>query len=299
MKLISTVLIFSSFFVSSTSFGQNLIQNPSGESGASNGWTIVQQGDEGEICYGNNDWFIQGGEFDFPIAQDGNSYFFSGCESNSDTLNQGDLVGEIYQDVDVSAYQESIDDEIASFTFSGYLQTWSEGNGDDEGRITVEYRDADGTVLSNYDTENQTSIDVWTEYTDTRNAPIGTRTVRVILRSYIYQPVSVDAYFDNLSLTSSIISSATSETLNAQIGDFYPNPSTSGLVNLDYTAQNSEEIVVSVFDVTGKLVGTQQQQISSGENNLSFDFADLNTGIYVVNISDKVSSVHRKLVIKK
>jgi len=37
-----------------------------------------------------------------------------------------------------------------------------------------------------------------------------------------------------------------------QVGAIYPNPSTSGLVNLDYFSQNDDEVTVSVFDMTGK-----------------------------------------------
>jgi hypothetical protein len=86
---------------------------------------------------------------------------------------------------------------------------------------------------------------------------------------------------------------------NEEVGEFYPNPSKSGLVNLDYTSQNDDKISVSVFDMTGKLVVNQTQRISNGNNNLSFDFSDLNTGIYTVKIGDERNPVHRKLIIEK
>lgn len=85
---------------------------------------------------------------------------------------------------------------------------------------------------------------------------------------------------------------------NRDVGAFYPNPSKSGLVNLDYTSQTDDEIVVSVFDVTGKLVVNQVQQISNGDNNLSFDFSELNTGIYIVKIGDERNSTYQKLIIE-
>jgi len=86
---------------------------------------------------------------------------------------------------------------------------------------------------------------------------------------------------------------------NGDVGEFYPNPSKSAWVNLDYFAQNDDEITVSVFDMTGKLVVNQFQQISSGNNNLSFDFSDLNTGIYIVKIGDERNPIHRKLIIER
>ena len=86
---------------------------------------------------------------------------------------------------------------------------------------------------------------------------------------------------------------------NGDVGEFYPNPSKSGMVNLDYSAQNDDEITVFVIDMTGKLVVNLIQQVTNGDNNLSFDFSDLNTGIYIVKIGDEANPTHRKLIIEK
>jgi len=86
---------------------------------------------------------------------------------------------------------------------------------------------------------------------------------------------------------------------NGEFGEFYPNPSKSGLVNLDYLAQNNDKIIVSVFDMTGKLVNSQIQQIVSGDNNLNFDFSELKTGIYIVKIGNDRNPIHRKLIIER
>ncbi len=87
---------------------------------------------------------------------------------------------------------------------------------------------------------------------------------------------------------------------NREVGEFYPNPSKSGLVNLDYKCQNDDdEIIVSIFDIKGELVLNQIQQVSNGGNNLNFDFSALNTGVYIVKVGDDRNSTYRKLVIKK
>jgi hypothetical protein len=86
---------------------------------------------------------------------------------------------------------------------------------------------------------------------------------------------------------------------NGNVGEFYPNPSKSGLVNLDYFTSKEYEITVSVFDMTGKLVVNQIQQVSNRDNNLSFDFSELNTGIYIVKIGDEINTTHQKLIIEK
>ncbi|MFK7809761.1 MAG: T9SS type A sorting domain-containing protein [Saprospiraceae bacterium] len=84
-----------------------------------------------------------------------------------------------------------------------------------------------------------------------------------------------------------------------EVGDFYPNPSKSGLVNLSYNSKTDEEIRISVFDTTGKLVVNKNQRILKGENGLYFDFSDLNTGTYFVKIGDNRNQSNRKLTIKK
>ena len=85
---------------------------------------------------------------------------------------------------------------------------------------------------------------------------------------------------------------------NEEIGGFYPNPSKTGMVNLDYTAQNNNEIVVSIFDLAGRLVTSQIQQVLSGDNHLIFDFSDLNTGIYVAKIGNEINANHLKIIIE-
>lgn len=87
--------------------------------------------------------------------------------------------------------------------------------------------------------------------------------------------------------------------VNREVGEFYPNPSKLGLVNLEYTSQSDEAIVISVFDATGKLVLNEIQQVADGSNNLSFDFSDLNTGIYFVKIGGETNPTHRKLIIER
>jgi len=111
---------------------------------------------------------------------------------------------------------------------------------------------------------------------------------------YRLRQVDFDGQFEY-----SKVISVTFKGENEVVGDFYPNPSKSGLVNLNYSSQNHDEIAVFVFDMTGKLVLNQIQSITDGSNNLSFDFSELNRGIYIVKIGDKNNPVHRKLSIER
>lgn len=83
-----------------------------------------------------------------------------------------------------------------------------------------------------------------------------------------------------------------------QYGEFYPNPSNSGILTLDFTPKDGGEIEVSVFDMRGKLMANQVRYISGRRSNMSFDFSNLNNGVYFIKIEDEVNPIFRKLVIE-
>lgn len=85
---------------------------------------------------------------------------------------------------------------------------------------------------------------------------------------------------------------------NKQIGKLYPNPSKTGLVNLEFTSLKDDEIAVSIFDRTGRFLFNRIQQVSEGSNNLIFDFSSLNTGVYIVKIENENNPAYRKLIIE-
>ncbi len=70
----------------------------------------------------------------------------------------------------------------------------------------------------------------------------------------------------------------------------YPNPTSTGFINI--TSNNSDVMTVSVFDVLGK------QVINETINNNRLDVSSLNTGLYIVKISQNNATVTKKLVIK-
>jgi len=82
-----------------------------------------------------------------------------------------------------------------------------------------------------------------------------------------------------------------------QFGEFYPNPSKSGIVNLDFTSQKDEQIAVTVYDMTGKQIVVQMKSISEGNETLNFDFSVLEKGVYVVHLDHVIHSIYRRLII--
>lgn len=84
-----------------------------------------------------------------------------------------------------------------------------------------------------------------------------------------------------------------------EAGSFYPSPSKSGLVNLDYLANADGSIRISAFDPAGRLVVQQELAVAGGDNRLSFDFSSLQAGIYFIKIGDELEPMYRKLIIDK
>lgn len=70
----------------------------------------------------------------------------------------------------------------------------------------------------------------------------------------------------------------------------YPNPTTSGYVNI--TSSNNTEITVAIYDILGKRV------INTSPINNRIDVTSLNTGIYMLKISQNGKSITKKLVVK-
>jgi len=77
------------------------------------------------------------------------------------------------------------------------------------------------------------------------------------------------------------------ETNNFSI---YPNPTSTGFVTI--ATNNSEAMSVAVYDILGK------QVINQTINNNRLNVSELNSGIYIIKISQNNASVTKKLVIK-
>ncbi|MEZ4855050.1 MAG: T9SS type A sorting domain-containing protein [Gelidibacter sp.] len=84
----------------------------------------------------------------------------------------------------------------------------------------------------------------------------------------------------------------TLSTGNFSINNFkvYPNPTSTGFVNI--SSSNSENISVAVFDILGK------QVINKTISNNRLNVSALNSGIYIMKISQNNATVTKKLVIK-
>ncbi|MEM8960297.1 MAG: Calx-beta domain-containing protein [Acidobacteriota bacterium] len=105
---------------------------------------------------------------------------------------------ELAQSVDVSAFADVIDTGAQPFALTAWVQSADEPVRD-EARVVVEYRAGDGTLLDSYDS-GAIAETAWTELTDDRLAPVGTRRIRVRLLATQQSATGNDVRFDDLSL---------------------------------------------------------------------------------------------------
>ena len=73
----------------------------------------------------------------------------------------------------------------------------------------------------------------------------------------------------------------------------YPNPATD-LLNVVFDATSASS--VQLTDLTGKVVSVQTAKV--GANTISFDVANVNAGVYFVNISNAAGNAAQKVIIK-
>jgi len=68
-------------------------------------------------------------------------------------------------------------------------------------------------------------------------------------------------------------------------------------VNLDFTSQKSDNINISLIDITGKLMISKKLHALSGVNSTDVNTSQLPSGIYILNI-ETTDGIIRKQVVK-
>ena len=77
------------------------------------------------------------------------------------------------------------------------------------------------------------------------------------------------------------------------VGNFYPNPSTS-IATIDMTLNQPDQVTITTFDLTGKILYTKTQQLNAGKNQV--EVPPTGKGIRVVQLSTAQQTVIRRLV---
>lgn len=84
---------------------------------------------------------------------------------------------------------------------------------------------------------------------------------------------------------------------SAEIGmAVYPNPA-SGSVNVSFDGKGGD-YVISILDISGRVVAKQVASNASGSTNVAMPIADLQAGNYFVSVAQRASSYTQKLMVK-
>jgi len=78
-----------------------------------------------------------------------------------------------------------------------------------------------------------------------------------------------------------------------------PTPAKGGLVSVQYSLPRAEPLQVTLLDVSGRAVRTEQVSANSRTGALSIDLSGLNAGVYLVRITGADLTMSRKLVVQR
>lgn len=105
---------------------------------------------------------------------------------------------------------------------------------------------------------------------------------------------TVTLYANNDCGQQSISKEVTVETTETKEVDFkdvklYPNPN-DGQFTLNLNIKEGGEYKVNIYNISGKLFNDRNIYLSSGENSIKYNISNLNSGIYIINISNQDKS---------
>lgn len=87
--------------------------------------------------------------------------------------------------------------------------------------------------------------------------------------------------------------------ITSLIGNASPNPS-NGLVTVAYTLLNTSNVSLTLTDLSGKVIATQNEGTkNTGVNKLTFDVSSLDAGVYFYSVTINGATATKKLVVTK
>jgi hypothetical protein len=93
--------------------------------------------------------------------------------------------------------------------------------------------------------------------------------------------------------------SVSENELASQIGDAAPNPA-KGNVTVAYSLLNTSNVSMTLTDLSGKVILTQNEGTkNAGNNKLTFDVSNLEAGVYFYSVNVDGTSTTKKLVVTK
>lgn len=88
------------------------------------------------------------------------------------------------------------------------------------------------------------------------------------------------------------------ETSNLNAITLYPNP-TNDNVNLDINMNETSDVVVMAYDMSGQILINENKHLATGKNTLTYDVTNWSNGIYFIRITSENASNTMKVVINR
>lgn len=106
-------------------------------------------------------------------------------------------------------------------------------------------------------------------------------------------------YLNNNSTPTSIDDISTEMPLEIALKQNYPNPFNPTTV-ISYTLTRSENVKLSVYDMTGRLITTLVDGLQpAGISNVNFNAAGLASGVYIYKLETPSATVNKRMTLLK
>ncbi|MEN8118559.1 MAG: metallophosphoesterase family protein [Bacteroidota bacterium] len=248
----------------------NLLLNPGAEDSLMH-WTVTQGIVE----------TISSGECKSTLPYSGDFYFVVGgiCEvSDSD--------GIFVQNIDVSAYADSVDTGNFPVNFGGYLTNHASA---DLPEMRLIFFDENNNVIDSSNTIS-TLENSWTMFSMVEKTPAQTRIIQVELKGTNDSGNPNHCYFDDLFLrlgTNKLGCDNSNSVVNHHIVpanlEVVPNPvESSGVIQLPF--DNYEDVRLYMVDLSGSKVSCP---VEYGKGKIYFQKGNLPKGIYLFGVKEK------------
>jgi glucose/arabinose dehydrogenase len=84
----------------------------------------------------------------------------------------------------------------------------------------------------------------------------------------------------------------------AKIGEFNPNPSENGIVNIEINSWKSTKVNFKFYSTKGKLIHTENKKMNNGPNQFELEVSKFEPSIYLVEIDIDGEKTYKKILIK-
>lgn len=195
--------------------------------------------------------------------------------------------GSVHQIIDVSSYQNQIDEGITQAIFGAYMSSYS---GSDRTSVAIQYLDENQNLLLNSDTTYSTSAG-WTFVDQQWAVPAYTRFIKYILMGELITGTDNDSYADDsflhLNLNAVSCSFFASDNLETSLNStdwislkLFPNP-ISDIATLNIPNQDGNHLVVRISNIQGENI---REFNHIHPPTFTFEKGNLKTGLYFLSI---------------